>query len=158
MRTASGMEFAACDIQQEPALEQAPVATYATAIRSGGEADGQVLGVLGIHFDWRPQAQAVVDGVRLTEGERARSRVLILDQAHRVLAASDGRGVLSETVALDVSGGASGCYTDGGLTVGYARTPGYETYAGMGWFGCVQQAADGAAPAAAEEPRRAVNG
>lgn len=153
MRTASGMEFAACDIQQEPTLDQAPVATYATAIRAGGDADGKVLGVLGIHFDWRPQAQAVVDGVRLTEGERARSRVLILDQAHRVLAASDGRGVLSETVALNVSAGSAGCYTDKGLTVGYALTPGYETYAGMGWYGCVQQTADAAAPAVMEPKR-----
>jgi len=157
MRTASGMEFAACDIQQEAALDDAPVATYATAIRSGGDAHGKVLGVLGIHFDWRPQAQAVVDGVRLAEGERARSRVLILDHAHRVLAASDGRGVLSETFALDVSAGPAGCYTDKGLTVGYARTPGYETYAGMGWYGCVQQTADAAAPAVTPEPRRVAN-
>lgn len=84
----------------------------------------------------------MVDGVRLTEGERARSRVLILDHAHRVLAASDGRGVLTETVALDVSPGPTGCYTDKDRTIGYAVTPGYETYRGMGWYGCVQQLAD----------------
>ena len=24
-------------------------------------------------------------------------------------------------------------------TVGYARTPGYETYEGLGWYGCVVQ-------------------
>lgn len=150
MRTASGADFAACDIQQEPALNDAPVATYATAIRAGGEAHGKVIGVLGIHFDWRPQAQAVVDGVRLTEGERARSRVMILDQAHRVLAASDGRGVLTEIVALDVSSGAMGCYTDKGRTIGYALTPGYETYAGLGWYGCVQQLAEPGAEAAAD--------
>ncbi|MEI9889880.1 MAG: hypothetical protein WDN45_03895 [Caulobacteraceae bacterium] len=132
----------ACDIQREPSLDSAPVATYATAIRAGGEADGEAIGVLGIHFDWRPQAQAVVDGVRLTEGERVRSRVLILDQSHRVLAASDGQGVLTETVPLDVSGGATNSYTAEGLTVGYALTPGYETYRGLGWYGCVLQRQD----------------
>lgn len=142
MRTTSGMDFAACDIVEEPALNGAPVATYATAIRAGGEAKGKTLGVLGIHFDWRPQAQAVVDGVRLTEGERARSRVLILDHNHRVLAASDGRGVLTETVTLDLSAGATGCYTENGRTTGYALTPGYETYQGLGWYGCVQQTAE----------------
>jgi len=142
MRTRSGAEFTACDIQQEPALNDAPVATYATAIRAGGETDGKVIGVLGIHFDWRPQAQAVVDGVRLSEGEKARSRVLILDQLHRVLAASDGRGVLTETVPLDISAGPTGCYSHQGQTIGYALTPGYETYAGLGWYGCVQQLAD----------------
>ncbi|MGZ3315641.1 MAG: chemotaxis protein, partial [Caulobacteraceae bacterium] len=135
-------EFVACDIQREPSLDDAPVATYATAIRAGGESGGEAIGVLGIHFDWRPQAQAVVDGVRLTEGERARSRVLILDQSHRVLAASDGEGVLTEVVTLDVSGGAMNSYTAQDLTVGYALTPGYETYRGLGWYGCVMQRQD----------------
>jgi hypothetical protein len=93
----------------------------------------------------------------LTDSERARSRVLILDQAHRVLAASDGRGVLTEIVQLDVSAGPMGCYTDKGQTIGYALTPGYETYAGMGWYGCVQQlgepaAAGQIAESAAERP------
>jgi hypothetical protein len=55
-----------------------------------------ILGVLGVHFDWKPQAQAVVDGVRLTTEERTRSRVMLLDQKGRVLASSDGRGVLTE--------------------------------------------------------------
>ncbi|MGZ3365080.1 MAG: methyl-accepting chemotaxis protein [Caulobacteraceae bacterium] len=142
MRTKSGDEFVACDIQREPSLDDAPVATYATAIRAGGESGGEAIGVLGIHFDWRPQAQAVVDGVRLTEGERARSRVLILDQSHRVLAASDGEGVLTEVVTLDVSGGAMNSYTAQDLTVGYALTPGYETYRGLGWYGCVMQRQD----------------
>jgi hypothetical protein len=154
MRTATGMDFAACDVVAEPALNGAPVATYATAIRARGEAKGKILGVLGIHFDWRPQAQAVVDGVRLTEGERARSRVLILDASHRVLAASDGKGVLTEKIALDVSAGPMGCYTADGRTVGYALTPGYETYKGLGWYGCVQQVAE--APGVGEaEARRA---
>ena len=142
MRTASGEDFAVCDIQREPSLNDAPVATYATAIRTGGETAGEPIGVLGIHFDWRPQAQAVVDGVRLAESERARSRVMILDQAHRVLAASDGRGVLTEIVPLDVSTGPMDSYTTDGRTTGYALTPGYETYRGLGWYGCVQQLHD----------------
>ena len=150
MRTASGMEFAACDIQREAALGNAAVATYATAIRAGGEANGAVIGVLGIHFDWQPQAQAVVDGVRLTEGERARSRVLILDHSHRVLAASDGVGVLTEIIPLDVAAGPTGCYTHKDCTIGYAVTPGYETYRGMGWYGCVQQMAESGSVAAGD--------
>jgi hypothetical protein len=139
MRTRSGEDFTACDIEQVRLLDDAPVATYATAIRAGGRADGQVLGVLGVHFDWRPQAQAVVDGVRLTDEERARSRVLLLDHNHRVLAASDGQGVLSETFALNTGGAAMGSYADGLRTVGFALTPGYETYGGMGWYGCLVQ-------------------
>jgi len=149
--TASGDEFTVCDIERVRALNDAPVATYAAAIREGGRNDGRVIGVLGIHFDWRPQAQAVVDGVRLNDEERQRTRVMILDQNRRILAASDGQGVLLEEVPLDVSGGAMGSYAKGDLTVGYAATPGYETYRGLGWYGCLvqkQERASGSAPLA----------
>jgi hypothetical protein len=139
MRTATGDDFVACDIERSAALGDAPVATYATAIRAGGQAKGEPLGVLGVHFDWRPQAQAVVDGVRLTTEERERSRVMLLDQKGRVLASSDNQGVLSEVFPLDVSAGPMGSYANGDVTVGYALTPGYETYAGLGWYGCLVQ-------------------
>jgi hypothetical protein len=149
LRTATGDDFVACDIERSPALGDAPVATYATAIRAGGESGGRPLGVLGVHFDWRPQAQAVVDGVRLTPEERERSRVMLLDERGRVLAASDGRGVLTETFPLDTSAGPMGSYADGEVTIGYARTPGYETYQGLGWYGCLVQARATEARAAA---------
>ena len=139
MRTATGDDFIACDIERVKALNDAPVATYATAIREGGLSNGKVLGVLGVHFDWKPQAQAVVDGVRLTTEERTRSRVMLLDQKGRVLASSDGCGVLSEVFPLNTSEGVMGSYADGDITVGYALTPGYETYRGLGWYGCLVQ-------------------
>lgn len=139
LATKSGDDFAVADIARLEALNGAPTATYATAIRQGGLANGAAIGVLGVHFDWQAQAQTVVDGVRLTPDEKARTRVLLLDQKHRVLAASDGVGVLSETVKLDVAGGVMGSYAKGDRTVGYARTPGYETYQGLGWYGCLVQ-------------------
>jgi len=139
MATTSGDDFAVADIARVKALADAPAATYAAAIREGGRSNGAVIGVLGIHFDWRAQAQAVVDGVRLTPEERARTRVLLLDQKRRVLAASDRKGVLSETFPLDVAGGTMGSYARDGKTVAYALTPGYETYRGLGWYGCLVQ-------------------
>jgi hypothetical protein len=47
--------------------------------------------------------------------------------------------VLTETFPLDTSAGGMGSYADGDVTVGYARTPGYETYQGLGWYGCLVQ-------------------
>jgi len=152
MRTKSGDDFTVCDIERVKALNDAPVATYATAIRQGGQTGGKVIGVLGVHFDWKPQAQAVVDGVRLTDEEKARSRVLLLDQNHRVLASSDGNGVLEETFKLNTTGGTMGSYADGARTVGYALTPGYETYQGMGWYGCLVQTSEVEKPAATFRP------
>jgi hypothetical protein len=82
----------------------------------------------------------VVDGVRLTDEERARSRVLLLDHAGRILAASDRRGELSESFKLPGDAVDIGNYAADGLMVGYAITPGYETYRGLGWYGCIVQA------------------
>jgi hypothetical protein len=149
MATASGDEFVACDIEQSQELDGEPVATYAAAIRRDGRADGEPLGVLAIHFDWRTQARAVVDGVRLTEEERERSRVLLLDNTGRVLAASDRHGELTETFRLPEDAQEMGSYARAGRTVGYAITPGYETYRGLGWYGCIVQAEPRTAESAA---------
>ncbi len=142
MRLPTGDGFVADDVKSLRVLNDAPVATFATAIRENAATTGKPVGVLGIHFDWQPQAQAVVNGVRLTPEERQRCRVMILDRAYRVLAASDGKGLLEEKIALRVDPGGTGSYADGGTTIGYAATPGYETYKGMGWFGCLIQSKD----------------
>lgn len=137
MGTASGDDYVVTDIRTSAALGQS-VATYATAIREGGEANGKVLGVLGIFFDWAPQAEAVVKGVGLTPEERENCRVMLLDAKHRVIAASDDRGLLTEAYPLNTHGQTRGYYPSGQGVVSYARTPGYETYRGLGWYGVVE--------------------
>jgi hypothetical protein len=135
----SGDEFTVADVAANAALNSQATATYATAVREGGLAHGAIIGVLAVHFDWAPQAQAIVDGVRLSDEERARTRVMLLDAKHRVLASSDRHGVLSEIFPLR-EGYGRGTYVDSaGTTVSYAITPGYETYRGLGWYGCIAQ-------------------
>jgi Methyl-accepting chemotaxis protein (MCP) signalling domain len=139
MATKSGEDYCALDIDVNPLLGGAQVATYATAVRDGGRADGKALGALGVFFDWQPQAAAVVKGIRLSEEERHRTRCLILDARHRVIAASDDHGALRESFPLK-SGGRDGYYAaEDGAMVGFALTPGYETYRGLGWYGVVHQ-------------------
>jgi hypothetical protein len=139
MSTRDGGDFHVQDISSEPLLGNAKVATYATAIRAGGAVKGRPIGALGIFFDWQTQAQAVVDGVRIPEIERPRSRVLLLDHQFRVIAASDQRGVLSERFPLKTDGKTSGYYRQGDSVIGFAKTPGYETYNGLGWYGAIIQ-------------------
>ncbi len=138
MGTRDGDDYAALDVEHHRGLGAA-VATYSTAVRAGGAADGAPLGALGVFFDWERQSRAIVDGVRLGPGERERTRVLILDRTGRVLAASDGRGLLAEHVELRTGAAAGGSYQEGARTVGFAATPGYETYAGLGWYGVLVQ-------------------
>jgi len=135
----SGDDFAVADIAPCAALGAAPVATYAAAVREGGEAQGRVLGVLGIHFDWGPQADAVVRGVRLHPEEAAITRALLVDKRGRVLAASDGAGLLGETIQLPHNAGKSGFFEANGQVIAHHATPGYETYQGLGWRGVLVQ-------------------
>lgn len=139
LQTRDGTEFAVADIAYEKAFSSA-VATYATAVREGGETTGKPIGVLAVFFDWQAQAQAVVHGVRLADEEKSRTRCLIIDRQYRVIAASDQRDVLKERFPLQAQGQTMGNYADAdGAVVGFSLTPGYETYKGLGWFGVLVQ-------------------
>jgi hypothetical protein len=135
----SGTEFVACDISCSRVLNKTPVATYSTAIREGGRAEGRVTGVLGIFFDWGKQSQIVVDTVRLTPEERPRTRCLIVNGGNKVIASSERTRVF-DTFQIEASGERIGSYVDGrGNLIGFALTPGYETYKGLGWYGVIAQ-------------------
>ena len=138
---ASGEDYAVADINACALLGGAQVATYVASVREGGDARGKPLGVLAVHFDWEPQARAIVQGVRLTPEEAARTRVMLIDAKRRVIAASDGRGILTSEFALRADG-RGGSYMDAaGRLVAFHITPGYETYRGLGWYGVIEQAA-----------------
>lgn len=140
MRTQSGDEYAVVDIAPNPLLEDKLVATYSAAIRKNGDSHGEILGVLGIFFDWQSQSQAVVNSISLADDEKSRTRCLLLDSKYRIIASTDGNGILQQTIPLQTEQKTSGSYTDAeGNTIGFALTPGYETYKGLGWYGCIVQ-------------------
>lgn len=136
----TGDDFAVCDITRNQALRNAQVATYSTAIRRGGTVDGAPIGVLGIFFDWEPQAFDIVQNVALTEEEKRNTRVMLLNAQHQVIASSDGACQLDERYPLRPSS-PHGYYHQGSKLVSYALTPGYETYRGLGWYGCIENRA-----------------
>ena len=132
----SGDDYVAGDVESQPLLGNAQVATYCASVRDDGKANGKPTGVLAIHFDWEPQARAIVQGVRVGAADKA--RVLLVDSNFRVIAASDGQGLLTERIPLSLEGRRSGFYHDrSGALVAFHATPGYETYKGLGWFGVI---------------------
>lgn len=140
--TASGDHYAAQDIEVAARLGSQQVATYSTAVRDGGRANGRVIGALGIFFDWGTQAAAVVNAVRLTEEEKKLTRCMLVDREGRVIASSDGKSILRDKFKIRKSAGSSKTdfYTTAdGTSVGFAETPGYETYPGLGWHGVIEQ-------------------
>ncbi len=66
--------------------------------------------------------------------------MLLTDSSGLVIASSDGVGVLNERINLSTGGRDSGFYRDQeNRTVAFHRTPGYETYEGLGWHGVIIQ-------------------
>jgi uncharacterized protein YukE len=136
MATATGDDFIVCDIDRNAALDNAQVATYATAIRSDGKERGAPIGVLGIFFDWEPQATAIVRGVPLADDEAKTTRVMLLNASHRIIASSTDHldGDIYPLMATEKCG----FYQRGDKLISYSLTPGYETYQGLGWYGCIE--------------------
>ncbi|MCT2398103.1 methyl-accepting chemotaxis protein [Novosphingobium mangrovi (ex Huang et al. 2023)] len=139
LQTADGDSFVVCDVETAPRLGGAQVATYATAIRAGGATRGEAAGVLGIFFDWEPQARAIVDGISLSREERACSKVMLLDSRFRVIASNEPQA-FGQPYALDPRD-EWGHTVRNDKIVAYGLTPGYETYRGLGWFGCIESPA-----------------
>jgi hypothetical protein len=146
MQTRDGSEFAVMDIVKNPALQDAQVATYGAAVRRGGLPNGEPIGALGAFFDWQPQARTVVTSGHLREQDGEQTRCMLVDSELRIIATSaEQEATLTERYSLISADGRSmGYYNDcAGRLVGYARTPGYETYQGLGWYGVVEQSRPG---------------
>lgn len=134
----SGDEYVAADVTTQKHLDGAQVATYCASIRENGEADGAPIGVLAIHFDWQPQAKAIVEGIRLSPDERERTQVMLVDGHHRIIASSDSTMKLGDKISLKTDGRKAGHYRDSsGAVIAFHATPGYETYEGLGWYGVI---------------------
>lgn len=137
-RLLSGDDYAVGDISECRGLNGAEVATYAASVRAGGESHGAPLGVLAIHFDWAPQAQTIVRGVRIEPEERDRTAVLLVDASQRIIASSEESRTLAKRFQIDTGSRSHGFYTrSDGTTVAFHATPGYETYRGLGWHGVI---------------------
>lgn len=140
LSTKSGDDYVVDKIYRDPLHNDHLVAVYATAVRQNGEVNGETLGALGVYFNWDEQSRIIVqDEASLTEDEKTRSRVLLLDSDHRIIAASDGQDLLSH-FPLKNNGKNKGYYFDNNKNlIAFAKTIGYEEYDGLGWFGVIVQ-------------------
>ena len=136
LATKTGDDYIADEIRHD-AQHNRLVAVYATAVREHGSVNGKVVGALGVYFDWEQQAKIIVrDEPNLTAEEWRSSRVLLLDQRLRVIAASDGRDLLMP-FSLHHNGRQKGVYLDDVELVAFAKTIGYQEYDGLGWYAVI---------------------
>jgi hypothetical protein len=140
MATTSGDQYVVNDISHDSLHGDKLVAVYAATVRKEGRKDGKILGVLGVMFDWEDQAKTIVQTEpSLSEDEWKRTRVILLDQNMRIIAASDNTGILLPFM-LDHNGQQKGHYfnADHDL-VAFAKTLGYQEYDGLGWYAAIVQ-------------------
>ncbi|MEK9969878.1 MAG: methyl-accepting chemotaxis protein [Ferrovibrio sp.] len=143
MQSKSGDDYIVDDISQSEGHDNKPVAIYSAAVRENGQINGKAIGVLGVVFDWDKQGKSIVaDEPSLSAEEWNRSRCMLLDAKLRAIAVSDDFGLYQHFDLRHQNKARGFYYLPNGDLVAFARTIGYETYDGLGWYGAiVQQAA-----------------
>jgi hypothetical protein len=138
--TRSGDEYVVDDVGPSNLHGGRNVLVYATGVRANGATDGELLGTLGVYFDWQEQGATIVETeAALPEAVKAKTRIMLLDGEKRVIASTDP-ALMFEFFPLETDGQARGAYYDlRGNIVAFAKTLGYEDYDGLGWYGVVVQ-------------------
>lgn len=144
-RTKSGDEFGFQTAHRNELISGQPALVYSCGVRENGLANGKMLGVLGIVFNWEGLAQTILKNVPLGPAEKASSRCCIIDDEGRVLADSREKHLvdaLDLTAIPDIFTRKKGFfvtnYEGRECCIGYAKAPGFETYT-TGWYSLVIQ-------------------
>lgn len=115
-------------------------AIYSAPIYSDTQLHNSPIGVLGVWLDWERMSQGLVrNEPSLNEEEWKRSRVLILDNNHMIIAASDNKDLLKR-YPLEQQDKLRGSYSDAhGNIVAYARANNTHDRNNVGWTGVIIQ-------------------
>lgn len=145
MATRSGEEFGFQSVHRSSLCDGTPVLAYSCAVREDGDVHGEILGVLGIMFNWQELAGKIVEECPLCEDERETTRVAICDKTGLVLADNRGR-MLEDTLNFtgrDAIFGQKKNYEQCRFEscahiIAHAQAPGFETYS-TGWHSLILQ-------------------
>ena len=140
MATTNGDQYVVDDICHDPLHDDKLVAVYAAAVRKEGKTNRKIIDVLGVVFDWEEQSSTIVQKEpAISEASWKRTRVMLLDNKLRIIAASDHQGVLTP-FTLQHQGRQRGHYVnDKHEVIAYAKTLGYQEYDGLGWYAVIVQ-------------------
>ena len=151
MKTHSGDEFGFQSVHNSALVNQQRSLVYSCAVRAGGEAHGEPLGVLGIVFNWDALGQTILDRLPLSPHEKQRAIACFVDPEGNVLAdfpAGSLRGSFDNSLFSGLRQGNKGYgvhhFCGREYVAGFAMSPGFETYS-TGWSSLVMVARDVAA-------------
>ena len=148
LETRSGEDFGFQSVHESALVHGQRVLIYSCCVRTDGDVHGQPLGVLGIVFNWDALAQTIVQNTPLGAAEKAGTRVCLVNDAGLVLADTQGRQLQERLqipgwpqLAAEKKGFVQTTFNDTDCCIGYAASPGYETYA-TGWHSLIIQKLD----------------
>lgn len=145
LATKSGDEFGFQSVHHSSLVGGERALVYSAGVRRDGEARGELLGVLGIVFNWDALAQTIVHNTPLSADETARTRVCIIDDQRQILADSHDRMLQEKLDFFELSKlmttkkhYAPAEVNGRECIVAHAKSQGFETYA-TGWHSVIVQ-------------------
>lgn len=143
--TRSGDEYGFQTAHGSELARGAPSLIYSCTVREGGHANGEVLGVLGILFNWASLAEPILQNLPIDEAELAETECFIVDRAGQILASKTGHDIASELripeftrVLSERTGFYMAEYKGRKCCIAHAEAPGFETYS-TGWYSIIIQ-------------------
>jgi hypothetical protein len=145
LATRRGDQFGFQSAHPSTLVNRQPSLAYSCTVRQNGQVDGEVLGVLGVLFNWSSLADPILQGLPIPAEELAHTECLIVDQNRHVLASSSGYAEqallhlpdFSKVLAED-KGFFMADYQGRKCCIAHARAPGFETYS-TGWYSIIVQ-------------------
>lgn len=141
----SGDDFGFETVQPCPLVQGQHILAYSCGVRRYGQANGELIGVLGILFNWEALAQTIVNRTPLSPSEKENTRVCIIDNTGTILADTQN-AILKERI--NISHLESTILQGKGFVMSelhgvptlfaVATSPGYETYS-TGWHSIIIQ-------------------
>ncbi|MEM9826123.1 MAG: methyl-accepting chemotaxis protein [Planctomycetota bacterium] len=141
----SGDEYGFDPPHASAVMQNRPTAVYSCGVREHGDARGDILGALGIFFNWQGLAQPILDNIPVPVQEQAVTQAYIISREGKILASNQDRA-LGENLRISemqrVFKSAKGFYVaddkDQRWCIGHAHAPGFETYT-TDWYSIVMQ-------------------
>ncbi len=146
--TRTGDEFGFQSAHASPLVDDQFVLIYSATVRKNGEVNGNVLGVLGVVFNWKSFSDAIMNNDGLDTVEAKRTLRLLVDDDGAVLASS--RSLPSDyrfpfqrfdKLVAQNKGYALETLDNKRVCIAYAKSPGFETYK-TGWHSVLIQDLD----------------
>jgi len=141
----SGDDFGFETVHASPLVQGQHILAYSCGVRRDGQANGEIIGVIGILFNWEALAQTIVQQTPLSPSEKETTRVCIIDKTGNILADTKN-AILKERI--DISHLESILLQGRGFTnselrgsptlFAVATSSGYETYS-TGWYSIIIQ-------------------